>query len=35
MYNLNFSFTENGMVKLDDVVHALSKEQNLPGYDGR
>ncbi|KAM9046226.1 LOW QUALITY PROTEIN: EF-hand calcium-binding domain-containing protein 13 [Megaptera novaeangliae] len=24
---------ENGMVKLDDVVHALSKEQNLPGYD--
>ncbi|XP_040100297.1 EF-hand calcium-binding domain-containing protein 13 [Oryx dammah] len=24
---------ENGMVKLDDFVSAVSKEQNLPGYD--
>lgn len=32
MYNL---FTENGMVKLDDFMYALFKEQSLPEYDGR
>lgn len=30
-----FYFTENGMVKLDDFVSAVSKEQTLPEYDGR